>query len=196
MVPGLTHFKVNLGKWRPELGSDVAQCFPPMTSLKKAPFWCHENFKVVRQLLSKEPLQTSTESIGNDVAQVRLGNSGARIQCWTGQGGMPAETRHLPFRCVVFNLLNIRLDALDGLQSLPCQRLLVELPVLVLGKPREVDSLVDTISRIIGREWAGQKRYIDVYTQDAPDAVWFWAKRKLCMMLPSNINCPKVFVFQ
>jgi hypothetical protein len=67
MVPSLLAFKVNLGKWRPELGSDSAQCFPPMASLRKAPFWCHDQFKVVRQILAQEPMQTSTESVGKEV---------------------------------------------------------------------------------------------------------------------------------
>jgi hypothetical protein len=144
-----------------------------MASLKKAPFWCHDSYKGVRQVLAQEPMKTTTEAVGKDVEQVRLGNSGARIQCWTGQGGMPMETRQLPFRCVIFNLLNLRADSLEGMQSLPCSGLLLELPVLVLGQPRQVDILVDTIAGLFGREWAGQKRFIDVYVQDSPDATWF-----------------------
>ena len=192
MVPNLGVFKVNLGRWRPEPDATGAAAFPALASMQKAAFWTSDMYKSTRSVLTRPPLETVMEAVGDDVEQVRVGSTGSRIQCWSGQGAVPRIASALPFRAVVFNLLGLKPDAVESLSCLPCRGMLMDLPVVVIGGIKQADMMMELLEKELGREWGGTKRMMDVFVDGKADPIWFWVRHRCCLLMPASIKCPKV----
>ncbi len=87
--------------------------------------------------------------------------------------------------------MGVTADSIESMTVVPCRGMVLELPVIVLGGGRQVGLLLEIIDKDLGREWGGVKRYIDMYMA-GDDPQWMWSKRRLCLILPPSIKCPKV----
>lgn len=191
-IGSVKNLRVNLGKWRVPLNARTpAEHFPCLQLLQKALLWTDPQFSSLRAMLAKPPLKTGSEAIGTKMIQVRVQDTRTRMQCWNGTDGVPKECAGLPFKHAVIDLRNKSIKFVEDMEVIPGLSLMQNLPVCLIGNLYVVVAMKEKLYQLWGPAREDVSRIVDVYTNEA-DTHFMYARRALCLMLPTAFKFPKV----
>jgi hypothetical protein len=142
-------------------------------------------------MLAKPPLKTGCEAIGTKVTQVRVQNTRTRMQCWNGTDGVPKECAGLPFRHALIDLRNKSIKFVEDLEAVDGLSIMQNLPVILIGNLYVVVAMKEKLYQFWGPAREDINRIVDVYTNES-DTQFTYARRALCLMLPTGFKAPKV----
>lgn len=194
-MPNLAIIRGNLTRWsitNPSL--PATQRFPKVDVLLATPLWKDEKQSWIRDVLVSTPIKVD---ITPTVQSIRVSTNGPSvIHVLRCENSMPPSLGELRYGLVVIDTRRMAVEDASLIKTIPGKSKFLDTPVLLLGRPVEVEAVKREILREFHGNWVGDERYVDVFSETGPTGVYIAGRKRVTLLLPDGsrgIKVPPMF---